>query len=243
MVLTISRALAVALSTLCAIGLLLGSAGAEVVVKKPVLRPASAPAASAATAKEGPAPVDSANPVAQFSHGRVYILRGWLNVFSRGMDSLSVKLQSQGVPSVIANHRSWQGLADQLIETYPNDKNAEPIIIIGHSLGAGAALVMANYVGLKGVPVRLVISFDPVGGVEPVLGTVGEVINYYKPRSSGQPIKGTKHFHGTLENIDLSTRANIDHLNIDKIEVLHEEVIAKVLTVLKEKRKVAAKAK
>lgn len=238
MMLKSARTLLLALGGL---GLLLASAEAQS-VKKPNLRPkVSHPAAPPASVAAPPAPT---GPVVQITQGRVYIMRGLANVFSRGMDQLAVKLKAQGVPAVVFNHSNWRRFAAEVLAEYKADKNVAPIIIIGHSLGADAALVMANWLTLNGVPIRLIVTFDGVVAESiPLNGNIAEVINFYKPKEYGRKVAGGPKFKGKLENIDLTTRSDIDHLNIDKIESLQDEVVVKVLAILKngKKPKVAAK--
>ena len=52
--------------------------------------------------------------------------------------------------------------ADYLIDEYRSGKNVKPVIIMGHSLGADAAVNMGNYLAGKRVPVRLIVAFDGV---------------------------------------------------------------------------------
>ncbi len=37
-----------------------------------------------------------------------------------------------------------------------------PVIIIGHSLGAGVSPLMATYLAERGIPVSYVVMYDPV---------------------------------------------------------------------------------
>ena len=237
------RAVALAFAAMGLTTMIVDVAVAEI-VPKPVLRPASpaAPVAPATqTAAKAVKPEAAAPAIAPITmtRGRVYVFRGLGNVFSRGMDQLVVKLKAVGVEAVILNHTKWHRLSDEIIAAYKADKNVAPIILIGHSLGADASLVMSNRLGLNGVPVRLIVAFDAVAETDPVMGTVSEVLNYYKPHGYGQEVRGAKSFKGTIVNVDLTERTDIDHLNIDKIEKLHEEVIVKVVAILKEKPKVA----
>ena len=142
---------------------------------------------------------------------------------------------------MVFNHGYWRHYADLAIARYKTDKTILPIIIVGHSLGADGAVLMANYFGLNNVPVRLVIAFDGVVQKEPVGANVQELINYYKPDEYGQIVKTSPRFHGTITNVDLTKFADIDHLNIDKIEELQDEVILKILDVMKKKPKVASR--
>ena len=165
--------------------------------------------------------------------GRVIIMRGLWNVFSRGMDALAAKFVAAGLQVTLDSHSNWNKIADTLIEQYKSQKDVTPIILIGHSLGGDASLVMANRLGLEGIPVRLVVVFDAVAHLHPVVASVEEVMNYYKPKGYGQEVKTTANFTGTIRNIDLSQRRDIDHFNIDKDEVLQAEVMTEVFSILK----------
>jgi hypothetical protein len=65
----------------------------------------------------------------------VYLLRGLMNIFSLGMDTLAEKIQRHGIYATIHNYAEWQTLADQAAAAYHAGKEG-PIVIIGHSLGA-----------------------------------------------------------------------------------------------------------
>ena len=158
----------------------------------------------------------------------VYLLRGLMNIFSLGMDTLGEELSRRGVYATVYNHADWQALADQAAASYKAGKEG-PIIIIGHSLGADAAMEMANSLGARGVPVALVVPFD--GTQSLAAGTnVARVLNLTQ-RSYAYMRRGAG-FHGTLSNVDVSSDPSIDHLNIDKSPRLHARVISEVLAVV-----------
>jgi hypothetical protein len=92
----------------------------------------------------------------------VYLLRGLLNIFSLGMDTLAEKIQRHGIYATVHNHTEWETLADQAAAAYRAGKEG-PIIIVGHSLGADAVMQMSAYLGRKGVPVALAVPFDARG--------------------------------------------------------------------------------
>ena len=156
----------------------------------------------------------------------VYLLRGLLNIFSLGMDTLCDELNRRGIYSTVDNHADWQGLADQAAANYKAGKEG-PIILIGHSLGADAVMEMAAYLGRQGVPVALVVPFDGTSAYA-ASANVARVLNltqhYYMARGPG--------FHGSLINVDLRSDPNIDHLNIDKSPRLHARVISEVLAIV-----------
>jgi hypothetical protein len=43
----------------------------------------------------------------------VYLLRGLMNIFSLGMDTLAEKIRRRGIYATIHNYAEWQTLADQ----------------------------------------------------------------------------------------------------------------------------------
>jgi hypothetical protein len=92
------------------------------------------------------------NPGMAAPRAHVYLLRGLLNIFSLGMDTLADELNRRGVYATVDNHADWESLANSAAANYKAGKEG-PIIIIGHSLGADAAMEMANYLGARGVPV------------------------------------------------------------------------------------------
>jgi hypothetical protein len=209
-------------------------------VPTPTIRPQKAPnpkaalptpAKTTATGKSGQ-PVVAAGP---YTHGRVIILRGLYNVFSRGMDKLAKDMEQIGLPVSLYNHSRWQTISAKLIEEYKaNPKEVAPVILIGHSLGGDASIVMSNWLALNGVPVRLVVIFDAVAQTHPIIGGVQEVMNFYKPKGYGQEVDAAPSFKGVINNIDLTDRKDVDHLNIDEDDVLHAEVTARVLEIFNE---------
>ena len=165
------------------------------------------------------------NPGVAQSRAHVYLLRGLMNVFSLGMDSLGEQLNRHGIYTTVDNHADWQLLADGAAARYRAGSEG-PIILIGHSLGADAVMEMAAYLGRKGVPVALVVPFDCTESYS-ASPNVARVLNltkhFYVSRGPG--------FHGSLINVDLRSNANIDHLNIDKSARLHAMVIGEVLAI------------
>ncbi len=159
----------------------------------------------------------------------VYLLRGLLNIFSLGMDSLAEELKRRDVDATVHSYGDWQTLADQAAADYKARKEA-PIILIGHSLGADSVMEMAAYLGRKSVPVALVVPFDCTKSFT-ASDNVARVLNL---THGGTPtyMRGGPGFHGTLANVDVSSDPSIDHINIDKSPQLHARVVAEVLAVV-----------
>ena len=155
----------------------------------------------------------------------VYVLRGLMNIFSLGMDTLAEKIQRHGINATVHNYSEWQSLADHAAAAYHAGTEG-PIIIIGHSLGGDAVMQMSAYLGRKGVPVALAVPFDSTQSF-PTPSNVGHLLNLTHA-DYGRMWRGTG-FRGTLSNIDVSSDHSIDHLNIDKSARLHTQVLAAVL--------------
>ncbi len=166
------------------------------------------------------------SPSVAAPRAHVYLLRGLLNIFSLGMDTLADELNRRGVYATVDNHADWEELADSAAANYKAGKEG-PIILIGHSLGADAVMAMAAYLGRRDVPVALVVPFDGTASFA-ASSNVARVLNlsqhYWMSRGPG--------FHGSLINVDLRSDPNIDHLNIDKSPRLHARVIAEVLAIV-----------
>jgi hypothetical protein len=222
-------------------------AAAQVQVPNPVPRPKVVPNPKAALPVAPSATTKTAEPAVvvagDFTHGRVIVLRGLANVFSRGMDKLAKDLKALGVPVMLSNHSRWQTISAKLIEEYRADpKETAPVILIGHSLGGDASIVMSNWLAQNGVPVRFVVIFDAVAQTHPITGGVEEVLNFYKPKGYGQEVKAAPSFRGEIRNVDLTERKDINHVNIDEDPILQSEVTADVIRILTESQKPARKS-
>jgi len=154
---------------------------------------------------------------------KVYLLRGFLNVFSLGMDDLAGKLQADGIAATVANHADADYIASRILTTY-NSGSRGPIVLIGHSLGADAICEVANTLARYNIPIALLVLFD---GTEPhqIPANVTTAINYTKHFMIA-PAPGSR---GTVSNVDLSGDPGIDHLSIDTAPSLQAQVLNYVL--------------
>jgi pimeloyl-ACP methyl ester carboxylesterase len=91
----------------------------------------------------------------------LYVLLGLLNM-SPGLRDFGSEMQRRGIPTTVRNHTDWPALAQEAIQQYKSGR-LRSIMIVGHSLGGGAAVAMAEELGQAGVPVKLLVTLDPVG--------------------------------------------------------------------------------
>ena len=166
-----------------------------------------------------------ANPSAgpRSSGPQVYLMRGFLNVFSLGMDSLAAELRRSGISATVGSYAEWQEAARQIAANYKAGRRG-PIVLVGHSFGADAVMDMGQYLGEMGVPVALIVPFDGTYS-HAASANVAHVLNIY--RSADAKITRGPGFHGELTNYYVSD-AGVGHTNIDKVPRLHSIVINKI---------------
>ncbi len=157
--------------------------------------------------------------------GHIYLLKGFANVFSTGLDTLQEKLAKRGYTATAHNYLEYDSLAKEAASLEKRGKG--PIIIIGHSLGANDAISMAEKMKALNAPVALVVLFGPTADLK-APSNVARVINYYQ---SGVTIGKGKGFVGSISNVNLDLDADINHFNIEKNARLHARVIAQIAAI------------
>jgi hypothetical protein len=154
---------------------------------------------------------------------KVYLLRGFLNIFSLGMDDLATKLQADGISATVMNHAEADIVANQIVTAY-NGGDRGSIVLIGHSLGADAIVEVADRLARYNIPVALMVLFD---GTEPhqIPANVATAVNYTK-HFMITPTTGSL---GVVSNVDFSGDASIDHLSIDTVPSLQAQTLYYIL--------------
>jgi Thioesterase domain len=162
---------------------------------------------------------------------QVDLLRGLADIFSRGMDTLTEKLNRQGYSARVYSTNGWQTVARRIADKYSRS-HKDIIVLIGHSLGGNAALQIANDLDRSNIPIELVITFD---ATEPSLvpKNVLHLVNFYQNNGFGKKISPGAGFKGELTNVDLTADANIRHVTIDKSDRLHAYVVEKIAEIVK----------
>lgn len=157
---------------------------------------------------------------------RIYLIRGLFEVFSLGMDRLGSHLRRDGHAARVYGPASADALTAEIIARR-RAVPGETVVLIGHSLGADAAIRIANRVQAAGAePVSLVVTFDPTSRQE-LRGGAKRVINLFQSNNGwAVPVNRGPSFAGRLENQDLRDMAGINHLNIEKSGALHRRVQA-----------------
>jgi hypothetical protein len=154
-----------------------------------------------------------------------YLMRGLMNVFSLGMDQLAVLIARHGIEASVHNHAEADAVVGEIAARYSAGDRG-PIILIGHSLGADAVMMMAQSLDRVGIPVALVVPFDGTDSfaapknVACVLNITQRTFAYMRSGAG---------FHGELTNVNVSGEPGIDHFTIDKSPQLQALVMKSVL--------------
>jgi surfactin synthase thioesterase subunit len=186
-------------------------------VKTTLLRLTAALALSAALSLPG---------LASAAGQKVFLIRGFANVFSPGIDQLATELTQRGVKVETSNHLSWSTTASEAIEGCKSGQISS-IVLVGHSLGGAAVVDVARRLKEAGMRVALMVTLDPVAaGQAP--SNVRRLENYYLSTGIGSSIKTDTRFHGQLQNVDVSKRAGVDHVAMTTMPDLHRRIIADI---------------
>ena len=163
----------------------------------------------------------SDNAWAGGSGAHVYLLRGIFDV-SVGLDELATKLERMGIPASVYGHADEGNVAAEASRDYKSGK-VRSIILIGHSLGAGAVLQVARDLNESKIPVTLLIALDPVSA-NTVSANVRRAINYYVS-GSGVAVDREPGFRGELKNIDVGGEPGMGHMAVQSAESMHKRMI------------------
>lgn len=154
----------------------------------------------------------------------IYLLRGFGDVFSTGLDEMGERLAAQGIEAHVDSHTASGAVARTIIADARRGRLG-PVILIGHSLGANGAIQIAEQLQKAGIKVDLLVSLAATGP-HPVPANVRRAVNYYfKTHGWGEPLVAGAGFHGRLLNKDYSGMAEVGHFNIDKQKAVQNEIL------------------
>jgi pimeloyl-ACP methyl ester carboxylesterase len=170
---------------------------------------------------------------------RVFLIRGLAGgrpfYFSGGMDALARKLKAAGIAasvheqgSVLRPYGEVDTIATAAVAAAREGKRA---ILIGHSMGADAALKVAVKLSVQRIAVPLVVCFDPTSfrllfGPPPVPANVARALCFYQkvsPLGRGL-LNVAPGFNGTL----LQEQVAALHSAIDDDPILQQRVMDEV---------------
>ena len=161
--------------------------------------------------------------------GRAYLFRGVAGlIYSRGIDTLAARIRRTGIPASVGTYLLWRPTLDEAIRDYRRDP--QPIILIGHSMGGDCVLDFAEMLNQAGIPVSLLVTYDPTRIADDVPPNVERYINIYQSSNfmgGGNVVQGSR-FHGDYASYNLKDHAEIVHINIEKADRIQEQLVAKI---------------
>lgn len=178
-----------------------------------------------------PSAAGAVEPPPDPSRTHVYLFRGALGlIFSRGMDKLATQIQRIGATANVYEFTVCSLISSTAIEEYKS--NPFPIILMGHSMGGRCALQFAERLKDEGIPVELVVTIDPAHLSPSVPTNVARFINIFLSKDwlGGGDIKPVEGFKGHYASYDLQQHGEL-HVNIDKVDDIHQQIAAKVAEV------------
>src|SRR5437588_2159423 len=161
--------------------------------------------------------------------GRVYLFRGALGpFFSRGMDHLTDKTEHAGFIASVDEFTICRLIAAKAIRQYHEDP--APIILIGHSMGGYCAVIFAEVLQAENIPVSLVVAIDPAHATHSVPLNVERFINIFLSKSvlGGGDVKPLAGYQGHYASFDLSEHDEVTHINIEKMEQVHAQLLTNI---------------
>jgi hypothetical protein len=198
--------------------------------------------AIAAPSAAAPSPPVAAPPPAA-PHMRAYLFRGALGpIFSRGMDHLAERIENAGIPSDVNEFTICRMIAEGAIRKYREDPAL--MVLIGHSMGGFCVLQFSQMLQAEGIAVSLAVMIDPPQISPPVPLNIERCINIFLSKDvlGGSNIKTAKGYQGHFASFDLSQHDEVYHVNIDKMDGVHDQVMAKILQLATTPAKAAGEA-
>jgi Thioesterase domain len=173
--------------------------------------------------------VMSASPASATTagHKKVYLLRGLTNVLSPGIDQLNEELHRRNVDVTIANHAFSDSLASEAIDGCKSGRISS-IVLVGHSLGASAAVSMAEQLQKAGLHVALIVTIDPVTKIV-VPDNVRLLRNYFLSSGVGTVVERNGRFRGTLQNVDMG-KTEYGHVSLTNAPVVQNQAMRDILS-------------
>jgi len=203
---------------LAAVALLALSTGAAVASP-----PKSKPAAVAPVAPPPPPPAEPLPPP------KIYLFRGAMGpIFSTGMDRLSEKLTKAGFSADVYEFTICRWIGDRVISSYK--ESPAPIVLIGHSMGGLCSVVISEMAAKENIPISLVITIDPAHATGDVPLNVERFINIFLSDTvlGGGDVVAVPGFRGHYASYDLKQNSRVTHINIEKSDDIHRQIIEMV---------------
>jgi hypothetical protein len=160
------------------------------------------------------------------AENRVILLRGYLGLFSNGLDELADELKAKGFDVEVRKHLYWTDIVNDILRDRAAGKIGT-LTFVGHSQGGNDAIEIATALQVSHVPVDLIVALTPVYP-KPVPANVARAIDYYQAGGWGSPLTPGQGFRGALANHNVAGDQNISHFNIAEDPRIRAEVVREI---------------
>ena len=171
---------------------------------------------------------------------QVHLFRGFANVFSLGLDTMASEIEEAGVAASVHGHVAWAAVAAEIVAKYKQDKRNRPVVLIGHSLGAGAVVRLAERLNQEKIPVDLLVMIG-LPGSETVPPNVIRAFNI-QPDGADAQVTPRDGFRGELGSINMNNQPDMlsagrsNHFTMESNTQLHKRIVSEVLRAVRSKR-------
>jgi hypothetical protein len=163
------------------------------------------------------------------AENRVILLRGYLGLFSNGLDALAAELKAKGFDVEVRKHLYWTDIVNDILRDRAAGKIGT-LTFVGHSQGGNDAIEIATALQVSHVGVDLIVTLAPVYP-KPVPANVARAIDYYQAGGWGSPLTPGQGFRGSLANHNMAGDPDISHFNIAENPRIHAEVVREIQAV------------
>lgn len=127
-------------------------------------------------------------PIGSASRPNVVVLRGPAGYFP-GLAEFEDKLLDEGICTTVAYPDAYPKIAERLIGARNLGRLEGPVVIVGYSSGAGAAMLLSRRLGERGIDVDKLVLLEAADAMR-VPGNVHQCFNVYKsqPWSEVKPV-------------------------------------------------------
>ena len=160
---------------------------------------------------------------------KIYLFRGAMGpIFSTGMDRLGEKLTQAGFSADVYEFTLCRLIGNRAIASYK--ESPAPIVLIGHSMGGLCSVVISEMAAKESVPISLVIAIDAAHATGDVPLNVERFINIFLSDSvlGGGDVVTVPGFRGHYASYDLKENARVSHINIEKSDDIHRQIVEMV---------------
>ncbi len=181
---------------------------------------------AATTVVPAPPPPPEIAEAAPLPPPRIYLFRGALGpLFSTGIDKLAERFTEAGFKADVYEFTLCRLIADRVLAHYR--ETPAPIVLMGHSMGGLCSILISEILAKQNIPVSLVVTIDPAQATGKVPLNVERFINIYLSDNvlGGGDVVAEPGYRGHYASFDLKQNKRVTHINIEKSDDIHRQLV------------------